>query len=228
MSFLAAFRADPDFQDFSDDEIARAVWETDPELQKQVPLTDFVQQTLVADRERLFDAGLEERDSGWGFGVDQAQKMFYEAVETVGKFEPVQNLLGSEQLIEIGKRGVAQQDKDILQGGYRPTYEGSFLDQPGIGAKLGWVGEKVAENAFMMSIICSGDMLLFSWNMRDCHWPVNESKNRKRISSTTPAATLDRVPCSARPTASEAAPRTAMIEVVCTPSRCSTAIRPTT
>ena len=41
-----------------------------------------------------------------------------------------------------------------------------------------------------------------------------------------PEATFDRVPCRARPTASDAAPSTAMIEVVCTPSRCSTAIMP--
>ena len=44
----------------------------------------------------------------------------------------------------------------------------------------------------------------------------------------TPAATLESAPCSARPIAREAAPSTAMIEVVRTPSCCRTATKPTT
>ena len=43
------------------------------------------------------------------------------------------------------------------------------------------------------------------------------------MSSMTPAAKLLRVPCRASPTASPAAPRTAMNEVVSIPNRLSTA-----
>ena len=41
-----------------------------------------------------------------------------------------------------------------------------------------------------------------------------------------PAAILPSAPCTARPMARDAAPSTARIEVVCTPSCCSTATRP--
>ena len=52
--------------------------------------------------------------------------------------------------------------------------------------------------------------------------PVVKGLNNNNI---TPAATLDNVPCNARPIAKPAAPKTAMIEVVCTPNCPNTAIK---
>ena len=52
--------------------------------------------------------------------------------------------------------------------------------------------------------------------------PVVKGLNNNNI---TPAATLDKVPCNAKPIAKPAAPRTAIIEVVWTPNCPRTAIR---
>ena len=52
--------------------------------------------------------------------------------------------------------------------------------------------------------------------------PVVNGLNNNNI---TPAATFDNVPCKAKPIAKPAAPRTAIIEVVCTPNCPKTAIK---
>src|SRR5688572_26390615 len=52
---------------------------------------------------------------------------------------------------------------------------------------------------------------------------ASPTRNGRNSSSMTPAARFDSVPCSARPTAREAAPSTAMMLVVWMPKRCSTA-----
>ena len=52
---------------------------------------------------------------------------------------------------------------------------------------------------------------------------LSATRNGRSNSSITPDATLDRVPCSARPMARPAAPRSAINDVVCTPNWPSTA-----
>ena len=84
------------------------------------------------------------RDSAFGYSVDRAQQMFGKGVEVVG------DLVGSDTVKGIGSNIVAQQDKDIVEGGYQATYTGSLADtykDGGISAALGWIGEKTAENA---------------------------------------------------------------------------------
>jgi hypothetical protein len=83
-------------------------------------------------------------DSAFGYSVDRAQQMFGKGVEVVG------DLVGSDTVKGIGSGIVAQQEKDIQEGGYKPTYTGSLADtyeDGGISAALGWIGEKTAENA---------------------------------------------------------------------------------
>ena len=81
-----------------------------------------------------------ERDSAIGYSVDQAQRMFGKGAEAIGR---ATNIQGVE---DFGTRTVAQQDKDIQQGGYQPEYTGSFTDNLAQGQASGWVGEKIQEN----------------------------------------------------------------------------------
>ena len=87
-------------------------------------------------------------DGSFAYGVDVAQQMAGRGVQATGG---ALREAGADRLggwIERAGQGIVeQQNQDIAAGGYRPKYEGGFLDQPGILPKIGWVSEKVAENA---------------------------------------------------------------------------------
>ncbi len=117
----------------------------------------------------------EETDSAWSYSIDNMQKMFGEAINTIGdalattesldniniptpsgvlSFEDpffggvkksIREWLG-EQANQIGSNIVKQQDEDIKRGGYKSTYQGGLLDQKSIADSGGWVLEKLAEN----------------------------------------------------------------------------------
>jgi len=75
--------------------------------------------------------------------IDQAQRLLGKGVEVAGKFT------GIEGMEQFGADVVAQQEKDIEEGGYTPEYQGSLREayqQGGIENALGWLKEKSVEN----------------------------------------------------------------------------------
>ncbi len=85
----------------------------------------------------------KEKDSAFDFSIDQAQRLLGKGVEVAGKFT------GIEGMEQFGADVVAQQEKDIEEGGYTPEYQGSLREayqQGGIDNALGWLKEKSIEN----------------------------------------------------------------------------------
>jgi len=85
----------------------------------------------------------KEKDSAFDFSIDQAQRLLGKGVEVAGKFT------GIEGMEQFGSDVVAQQEKDIEEGGYTPEYQGSLREayqQGGIDNALGWLKEKSIEN----------------------------------------------------------------------------------
>ena len=85
----------------------------------------------------------KEKDSAFDFSIDQAQRLLGKGVEVAGKFT------GIEGMEQFGADVVAQQEKDIEEGGYTPEYQGSLREayqQGGIDNALGWLKEKSVEN----------------------------------------------------------------------------------
>jgi len=64
----------------------------------------------------------EEKDSAFDFSIDQAQRLLGKGVEVAGKFT------GIEGMEQFGSDVVAQQEKDIEEGGYTPEYQGSLRE----------------------------------------------------------------------------------------------------
>ena len=86
----------------------------------------------------------QNTDNAFEYSVDQAQKLFGKGIEAVGR------ATGLEGVEQYGTGVVAQQEKDIAKGGYKPKFTKSFADtfeEDGIGAAFEWVGEKIAENS---------------------------------------------------------------------------------
>ena len=86
----------------------------------------------------------KQTDSALGYSVDQAQRLAGKGVEAFG------DLIGSDTVKQYGTGVVADQDKDIEEGGYTPTYTGSLretYEKGGFSEAVGWIAEKSAENA---------------------------------------------------------------------------------
>ena len=86
----------------------------------------------------------QETDGALAYSVDQAQKLMGKGVEVAG------DLIGSDTVKQYGAGVVQQQEQDIAQGGYKPSYTGSLRDtynNGGITEALGWITEKSMENA---------------------------------------------------------------------------------
>ena len=93
---------------------------------------------------RNMPSDTQETDNAFEYSVDQAQKLFGKGIEAVGR------ATGLEGVEQYGTGVVAQQEKDIAKGGYKPKFTKSFADtfeEDGIGAAFEWVGEKIAENS---------------------------------------------------------------------------------
>jgi hypothetical protein len=95
-------------------------------------------QTLV---ELSYNEGIAERQGALGYGVDQAQMMLGKGVEVFG------NLTGSDTIADYGTSVVQQQQKDIAQGGYIPTYNKPLSEYVGSGDFFGALWEKTLETA---------------------------------------------------------------------------------
>jgi hypothetical protein len=97
-----------------------------------------------------------ERQGALGYSVDQAQKMAGKGIEVIG------DLTGFEGMKDWGKSIVAQQDKDIAEGGYVPYHKGSLRDawnEGGVGNAMSWIGEKTAENAASAGFALGGGVV---------------------------------------------------------------------
>jgi len=83
-------------------------------------------------------------DNAFEYSADQAQRMVGKGVEAGGKY------FNLPTVQKAGSSIVAQQDKDIAQGGYTPSYTKSLREtwnEGGLGSAMGWLTEKTAENS---------------------------------------------------------------------------------
>lgn len=97
----------------------------------------------------------QETDNAFEYSVDQAQRMGGKGLEAVGRATGIQ---GVE---DYGTGVVEQQDKDIAKGGYTPKYNKSLRDtfnEDGVGAAVGWLGEKTAENSVSGGVALGGGL----------------------------------------------------------------------
>jgi hypothetical protein len=83
----------------------------------------------------------QDRDGAFAYGIDNMQKMIGKGIEAGGR------LVGSEAIENFGTRQVANQDRDIAQGGYQPQYAGSLRENYEKGTFLPALGEKLLETA---------------------------------------------------------------------------------
>ena len=98
---------------------------------------------------------LQKTDNAFEYSVDQAQRMGGKGLEAVGRATGIQ---GVE---DYGTGVVEQQDKDIAKGGYTPEYNKSLRDtfnEDGVGAAVGWLGEKTAENSVSGGVALGGGL----------------------------------------------------------------------
>ncbi len=92
----------------------------------------------------VYEKAPKKADGALSYSVDQAQRLAGKGAEAFG------DLVGSEKIKQFGTDVVAQQDKDIEEGGYKPIYTGSLrdtYDKGGFSEAVGWIAEKSAENA---------------------------------------------------------------------------------
>lgn len=81
-----------------------------------------------------------ERDNAFEFAIDKFQKNLGAGIQTLG------DLFGSDTLREVGASYVEKQLNEIRQGGYQAKFNKNFTETDGFFNKLGWVGERIAEN----------------------------------------------------------------------------------
>ncbi len=113
-------------------------------LKEQMSRQQQPKQSLTTPPPPVYEKAPKKTDGALSYSVDQAQRLAGKGVEAFG------DLVGSDTVKQFGTDVVAQQDKDIKEGGYKPTYTGSLRDtykEGGIGEAIGWIAEKSAENA---------------------------------------------------------------------------------
>lgn len=86
-------------------------------------------------------AAPQQRDGAFMYGVDQAQKLAGRGIEVAGR------LFDMPSVEQFGTDVVAQQEKDIKEGGYQPQYGGTLRENYQQGTFLPALGEKILENA---------------------------------------------------------------------------------
>tara|TARA_R110002012_G_scaffold169600_2_gene333596 strand:+ start:31 stop:5229 length:5199 start_codon:yes stop_codon:yes gene_type:complete len=94
-------------------------------------------------------------DSSFAYSIDQAQRLFGKGLEVIG------SRTGIESLFNYGKEVVAQQDRDIKQGNYKPEYTMGLREayqQGGLSDAIGWVAEKTGENIATSGIALGGGL----------------------------------------------------------------------
>ena len=92
----------------------------------------------------------QSRDGALAYGVDKGQELFGKGIEVAGR------LVGSEGIADFGTDIVKQQQEDIAQGGYQPSYPGSLRENYNKGQLFPALGEKVLENLPQMGFAIGG------------------------------------------------------------------------
>ena len=122
-------------------QVGASVYEIPDNVQGQ-QLNNILGQLAAQEKQKA--APSKPKDGAFGYSVDQAQRLVGKGIEVAG------NLVGSETVADYGTSVVEQQDKDIAEGGYQPTYTGNLDDtyaEQGVSGALGWIVEKSLENA---------------------------------------------------------------------------------
>ena len=116
-------------------------------------LTQYIQQ-LQSEQTAPQQA---PKDSAFGYSVDQAQRLYGQAARTIG------SMFDYQDLTDYGNEVIAQQDKDIAEGGYvSPLGDMSFTDAIGQGKGMEWIATRGAENAVSIGatpVIATGTAL---------------------------------------------------------------------
>ena len=92
----------------------------------------------------------QSRDGAFAYGVDKGQELFGKGIEVAGR------LVGSDTVADFGTGIVEQQQQDIKQGGYQPSYAGSLRENYNKGQFLPALGEKLLENIPQMGFALGG------------------------------------------------------------------------
>ena len=97
-------------------------------------LTQYIQQMQTQQP--------QGKDGAFAYSADQAQRLGGQFVRTIG------SAIGSDALVEKGKDIIAQQDKDIAEGGYvSPLGDMTYLEALDQGKGMQWIATRGAENA---------------------------------------------------------------------------------
>ena len=113
-------------------------------LKEQMSRQQQPKQSLTTPPPPVYEKAPKKADGALSYSVDQAQRLAGKGAEAFG------DLIGSDTIKQFGTDVVAQQDKDIEEGGYKPIYTGSLrdtYDKGGFSEAVGWIAEKSAENA---------------------------------------------------------------------------------
>lgn len=124
----------------------------------------------------------KDNDGAFAYSIDQAQKTFGGFLEVLGdssiqsvkddlnrggseaaSIQATRNLFGGtlrdyfgSWAKRIGQNIVKQQEEDIRQGNYQPTYKGGLLEQKNLSDIGGWIMEKLAENSVSGGVSIAG------------------------------------------------------------------------
>lgn len=132
------------------------------QLQKDLSRTASANDTLQVQnavneqqrkQERLPSIPERDRDSAIGYSIDQAQSLLGAGIQTIG------DLTGVDFLRDYGADVVAEQQKDIEEGGYVSKYSKGFFDtlsEDGIFSSVGWLSEKIQENLVVGALALGG------------------------------------------------------------------------
>jgi len=114
----------------------------------------------LAQAIRQLQSQNQPTDSAFGYSVDQAQRLGGQTLRSIGSAFDFQGLT------DMGNRIVAEQDKDIEQGGYvSPLGDMSFMDALSQDKGMEWVATRGAENAASIGAtpIIAGGAALAAW-----------------------------------------------------------------
>ena len=102
----------------------------------------------------------KQTDSALGYSVDQAQRLYGQAARSIG------SMFDYQALTDYGNEVIAQQDKDIAEGGYvSPLGNMSFGEAIGQGKGMEWIATRGAENAVTIGAtpVIAGGTALAAW-----------------------------------------------------------------
>ena len=115
---------------------------------------------LIKQQQAQQTAPQAPKDSAFGYSVDQAQRLYGQAARSIG------SMFDYQDLTDYGNEVIAQQDKDIAEGGYvSPLGDMTFMDAIGEGKGMEWIATRGAENAVSIGAtpVIAGGTALAAW-----------------------------------------------------------------